>query len=127
MNRSTPAKCWYHGSPLELARLPAGSSVTPNRRLAMVFSHNPTLVPAYDDGGIRHDGKQPGYLYGVSVQLGGDDLISHPHTSMAADEDCLTTRELPLTLLCAVPLVPEECFSQVEWAVLQRLMERGGL
>ena len=47
-----PHECdeaWYHGSPLELALLRPGSTVTQDRRLAEVFSHKPAVVSVSDD------------------------------------------------------------------------------
>ena len=53
---------WYHGSPLQLKRLRAGSTITQDRDLARVFSHKPSLVSqgtpadraANPDEGVLH-------------------------------------------------------------------------
>ena len=42
---------WFHGSPLRLETLTTGSTITPLRDLARVFSHKPALVSLDDAGG----------------------------------------------------------------------------
>ena len=125
MNRLTSDTCWCHGSPLKLRRLRAGSSVAPNKGLAVAFSHHPTPVSVSDDGRVIHDGTELGYLYRLSVPVDPGDLVPHPRTKVAAGEEFLTTRELPLTLLGVVPPPCNECVSQRELAILRRLVDIG--
>ncbi|NLS79196.1 MAG: hypothetical protein GXY76_18260 [Chloroflexi bacterium] len=87
---------WYHGSPLELTILRAGSTITQDRALASAFSHKPTLLCIEDDGTIRHNGTQPGILYRIAEELGEGDMHPHPRTTMAPGLEWLTTRELRL-------------------------------
>jgi hypothetical protein len=107
-SRFTP---WFHGTPLELAILRAGSTITQYHRLAEVFSHKPTIVSAEDDGSIRHNGVAEGYIYLVTEQLQPGDVIPHPRTTMAPGWEWLTRRDLPLTKLGSVSLSPGEFFS----------------
>ena len=99
---------WFHGSPLELATLRVGSTITQYRRLAEVFSHKPAIVSAEDDGSIRHNGIAEGYLYLVADLQQPGDLIPHPSSSMSTGWEWLTTRELPVIRLGSVPILPEE-------------------
>jgi hypothetical protein len=126
MNSCVAGQCWYHGSPLKLRQLRAGSSVTRNRRLAIAFPHSPTLVSVWDDGRIKHNGTQLGYLYCISLPLDRDDLTPHPRSTMSAGQEFLTTRALPLTLLCVILPAPEEALSQDELMILRSRMDRGG-
>ena len=66
-NQST----WFHGSPLNLEKLCKGSSITQIEKLARVFSTKPTIVSVSDDGSIRHNGKEKGYIYKII------DIMSH--------------------------------------------------
>ena len=61
---------WYHGSPLHLTELAAGSTVTRWKALAEAFSHKPPMLE-YDhvNGPIRHNGKQEGFLYFIDEPL----------------------------------------------------------
>ncbi len=109
---------WYHGSPLELSELLAGSTITPDRDLARVFSHKPLLVSLEDQDGrilsIRHDGSLPGYLYGIDEEVGPEDVLPHPNSSMPAGLEWLTQRPLRLRLLEPTSPRPEETFSEQE-------------
>lgn len=103
---------WYHGSPAALYRLAAGSTVTPERDLARVFAHKPGLVELRDDGVLRHNGSQPGYLY-VVEGLARNDLQPHPRSTMPGHE-WLTRRELPLRLLERTDMQPQEMLTPAE-------------
>jgi hypothetical protein len=109
---------WYHGSPLRLEVLTAGSTVTPIRQLAQAFSHKPTLVSitvhvtdASRQVCIEHDGERDGYLYQVRVADPEVDLRQHPGSRMAPGEEMLATRALPLQFLCHLPVREERCES----------------
>ena len=94
---------WYHGSPLSLSVLAAGSTVTQWRALAEAFSHKPSRL-AYDSilGAIAHDGVLPGRLYVLDEPvILGTDLRPHPRTSMDPGVEWLTTRPLQLRLIAA--------------------------
>ncbi|NLE46750.1 MAG: hypothetical protein GX620_18725 [Chloroflexi bacterium] len=118
MNAECPGP-WYHGSPLELEVLRAGSTVTQECALARIFSHKPSLVSISDDGEIRHDGKQPGYLYEVVEEVRIDDVTPHPHTSIEPGKEWLTTRELRVSLLGTTSPAPEELLGEAEIKVLR--------
>jgi hypothetical protein len=96
---------WFHGSPLELTSLRAGSTVTPIPALAKAFAHKPSSlniqVHEDTDNGkrnieISHNGTKPGYLYRVAVNKPARDLAPHPGAVGAPGEEVLTTRELAL-------------------------------
>jgi hypothetical protein len=117
---------WYHGSPLKLTTLRKGSTITQKRELARIFSHKPTLVSVSDNGQIKHNGMVPGYLYIIVDKVQPNDVVPHPHTTMQAGDEWLTTRELHLQLLCASELVPSEQLTDDEYAALQeRLIKKG--
>lgn len=88
---------WYHGSPLELAVLRVGSTITQNRDLARVFSHKPSIVAFREHGGmLGHSGETPGHLYRVVAPVTAGDVHPHPTSSMHPGEEWLTDRELRL-------------------------------
>jgi hypothetical protein len=111
---------WYHGSPLRLEVLRAGSTVTRVRPLAEVFSHKPSIVCIEDDGTVRHDGRRPGWLHRVREEVGGGDVRPHPRSVMAPGKEWLTNRPLELELIGPVPVPPDELLSEEEAAGLRR-------
>lgn len=90
---------WYHGSPLLLEILAAGSTVTRNRELARVFASKPGVVSWEDDGSLRHNGHETGYLYELDEPLCAGDLRPHPRSTMPPGAEWLTQRSLRLRLL----------------------------
>lgn len=111
---------WYHGSPLELTTLLAGSTITQRRDLARIFSHKPTIVSFEDDGRIKHNGTAPGYLYIIDEEISPEDVEAHPRTTMGPGDEWLTHRELRLRLLGTVEPQPEEQFTAEELEELHR-------
>lgn len=89
---------WYHGSPVRLTILREGSTVTPSRTLAEVFSHKPSIVGIQDDGSINHNGKQRGFLYEV-VGADQSNVMLHPRSAMDPGLEWLTTRPLAVQLI----------------------------
>jgi hypothetical protein len=120
MNKEPSA--WYHGSPLRLARLRSGSTLTHDRRLAEVFSHKPTLVSVGDDGMVRHNGYAQGWLYAVSEDVRPEDVTPHPRSSMQPGQEWLTRRELSVALLGPVPITKDEILLEEEIQELSRRM-----
>jgi len=116
---------WYHGSPLKLAMLRAGSTITQDRELARVFSHKPPIVSMADDGALRHTGTTPGYLYRVDEAIGPEDVTPHPNSSMPPGAEWLTRRELRLALIGPTVVREEERLSEEKVAALRRRVERG--
>jgi len=114
------SKPWYHGSPLQLTVLRAGSTMTQRRDLARVFSHKPPLVSIGDDGLLQHNGTQPGYLYEIDEPVGPDDVVPHPRTTMGPGDELLTTRDLRLRLLGETTVHPEEYLSDAAVEALRR-------
>ena len=117
---SETEQVWYHGSPLQLRTLRAGSTVTMDMHLAEVFAHKPSLVSLADDGRVRHNGRQPGLLYRVAEALGPGDVTPHPQSSMPPGLEYLTTRDLALALIGPVPVRADELLSEAEAAELIR-------
>jgi len=113
---------WYHGSPLKLKTLRKGSTITQDRDLARVFSHKPTLV-SISESGIKHDGKETGFLYQTSENIKGNDVYPHPHSSMQEGKEWLTTRELRVELLGATKILEEERLTEEEIAKLKKIIE----
>ena len=116
---------WYHGSPLRLDTLARGSTVTRDRRVAEVFSHKPRLVSFEDDGQVRHDGREAGYLYQVAEPVGPADVEPHPRSTMPAGTEWLTTRPLRLACLGSPSSSPGELLSDEEVGALRRRGSRG--
>lgn len=114
---------WYHGSPLKLATLRVGSTITQSRHLATVFSHKPAIVCLEDDGTIRHNGDTPGYLYRIAEPLGAADVYPHPHSSMEPGLEWLTRRELALELVGPTAICAAERLTEEDIAALHRRQE----
>ena len=111
---------WYHGSPLELTTIRAGSTITQGRDLARVFSHKPPVVAMGDDGSLRHTGTMPGYLYRVAEPVGAEDVYPHPNSSMPPGAEWLTRRALRVALIGPTSVRNEERLSEQELAELRR-------
>ena len=114
---------WYHGSPLELTSIRAGSTITQDRDLARVFSHKPPIVSLDDDGSLRHTGTTSGYLYRVAEPVGAEDVYPHPHSSMPPGAEWLTRRALRVALIGPTVVRDEERLSEEQAADLRRRME----
>ncbi len=91
---------WYHGSPLTLHTLRAGSTITPFEQLAEAFSHKPTKLSIGDDGRICHNGILQGTLYAIDEEIvPGRDMLPHPRSTMGAEKEWITERPLRLRLI----------------------------
>ena len=115
---------WYHGSPLRLCTLQAGSTVTMDVHLAEAFSHKPSLVSLEDDGAVRHNSREPGLLYRVAEALGPGDVTPHPQSSMPPGLEYLTTRDLALALVGPVPIRADELLSEAAAELTRAAPER---
>ena len=91
-------KPWYHGSPLELEVLRAGSTVTQWKELARAFGAKPARLAYQDIGGpITHNGTEKGILYVIDEPVAvGVDMDQHPRTAMDKGAEFLTRRPLKL-------------------------------
>ena len=89
---------WFHGSPLELNVLAAGSTITRRRDVARIFSHKPTIVSFDDSGKLFHNGSVNGRLYEV-VDVEPEDVRPHPTSTMAESVEWLTNRDLRLRFI----------------------------
>jgi hypothetical protein len=102
--KMTHGGIWYHGSPLQLTVLRAGSTVTQWKELAEAFSHKPPLLSIGDDLSILHTGTQPGYLYRIAELVApGTDFYEHPRSTMGPNMEFLTTRPLRLERIAVLP------------------------
>jgi hypothetical protein len=110
---------WYHGSPLRLGELKVGSTITTDRQLARIFSHKPSIVSVDDDGTIKHNGTQPGYLYRIATSLDRGDVYPHPNSSMAPGKEWLTRRPLDLELIGTTAVREMERLTGAETAALR--------
>ncbi len=115
---------WYHGSPLKLAILCQGSTITPNPDLARAFSHKPTLLCITDEGRIQHNGTAPGFLYQIDEEIRPGDLEPHPRTTMEPGQEWLTTRDLRLSVVERVELTDNERLAEGEIEALRQRMRR---
>jgi hypothetical protein len=97
---------WFHGSPLRLEVLRVGSTITPLRDLARVFSHKPALVSLDEVEGVlqlKHSGSRPGWLYRV-LDVTESMVYPHPRSTMPAGYEWLT--RVDLRLECIEPTTP---------------------
>lgn len=68
--------------------------------MAEAFSHQPSGLGYDDDGLIRHNGIEKGYLYIVDEQIVVDvDVYQHPTTTMDLNAEFLTKRPLKVRLI----------------------------
>lgn len=120
-----PNHSWYHGSPHKLISLREGSTITQKRELARIFSHKPAIVSVSDDGQIKHNGTQLGYLYAIEDKIQPEDVVPHPQTTMEVGDEWLTTRELRLKLLCTTEPVSGELLSGKDITALLSAADSG--
>ncbi len=113
---------WYHGSVLSLTVLREGSSITQNPKLAEAFSHKPTLVSISDEGGIKHNGTAPGFIYRIAEDIEPGDIRPHPASTMDEADEWLSNRELRLDLIGPVELSDAERLTGEEIAELRERM-----
>ena len=99
---------WYHGSPLPLTVLRAGSTFTQDRTLARVFSHKPAIVNREEDGNVLHTGTLPGFLYRIAEPVLPDDLLPHPTSTLPDGLEWLTLRNFTLECIEATMPLPSE-------------------
>ncbi len=117
---------WYHGSQQELTVLRIGSSITQDRDIARVFSHQPTISTVEDDGTHRHNGTTPGYLHIVDEPITADDVEPHPHPINTSKWEWLTKREIKVRLIEQPALRAEELLTQEDIGALRRRQQRVG-
>ena len=110
---------WFHGSPLELTVLRAGSTITQDVDLARIFSHRPRVVARDDTGKLWHNGSGSGWLYEV-VGVEDGDVYQHPETTMQPGEEWLTRRDLDLKRLGPTQIVGGELLSDADVEELRR-------
>lgn len=114
-DHSTP---WYHGSPLRIDILRAGSTITQNLDLARIFSHKPIVVSVDEEEGIKHNGQKPGFLYRIGEKMSPADVRPHPRSIMDPGAEWFTTRPLHLDLVCPTQVTEEEQLAEQEIAEL---------
>jgi hypothetical protein len=117
------AQAWYHGSPLQLAVLLPGSTITRDRELARIFSYKPTIVSQeFNDRGeriIKHTGQTPGFLYRIAETINPADVLPHPHTTMGPGQEWLINRALQVEMLELTLIIDNERLSDEEIAALR--------
>ena len=98
---------WFHGSPIKLRNLKAGSSITPFMEIAKAYSHKPERLElsVVEDTvrnqihvEVKHDGRRPGFIYQVMIA----DLkeLRKPDENLGPlGEEMVTTREMSLMLI----------------------------
>ena len=100
-----PDGVWYHGSNKIFSELRANSTITPWKELAEAFSHRPSCLEYDDNGVIRHNGTEKGYVYMIDEPVVvGADLYQHPRTTMDEKAEFLTKRPLKVRLLYRVEI-----------------------
>ena len=92
---------WYHGSNEIFTELKTNSTITQWRELAEAFSHKPSGLGYDDDGIIKHNGIEKGYLYIIDESITvGIDIYQHPRTTMDKNAEFLTKRPLKVKMIC---------------------------
>jgi hypothetical protein len=104
---------WFHGSPLSLDTLAAGSSITRSRAVAEAFSHRPTCLGIGDEDRpitICHNGTEQGMLYVVDEPVGEEDVRPHPRSvAPTLGFEWLTNRPLRLRKVADLRLDEPPC------------------
>ncbi len=91
---------WFHGSNQRFTVLKKGSTITQWQALAEAFSHKPSSLSYEDNGIIKHNGTEYGYLYVIDEPIViGTDIYPHPRTSMDKNAEFLTGRDLKVKLV----------------------------
>ena len=94
---------WYHGSNNIFSKLRIGSTIPQWKELAEAFSHQPSFLEYDDNGVIRHNGTEKGYLYIIDEPIAiGVDIYRHPRTTMDENAEFLTKRPLKVRMICAL-------------------------
>jgi hypothetical protein len=123
------ARAWFHGSPHQLAELHPGSTITQDRALAEAFSHKPSLVSdaRHEPGGaLRHDGRQPGWLYAIDEPVGEQDVAPVPGSTIGSGAEWLTTRPLRLRRIGRIRVTPAELLTKEDAAAPRRRSRAAG-
>lgn len=95
-----PYGIWYHGSNKKFQILREGSTITQWKELAEAFSHQPSGLGYDDNGVIKHNGTEKGYLYIIDEVIEvGVDIYQHPTTIMDLNAEFLTKRPLMVRLI----------------------------
>jgi hypothetical protein len=122
------ARPWYHGSPLRLEVLRAGSSITQLINLVRAFSHKPALMSVNNETSIKHNGTQPGFLYVVDEVLTPDDVFPLDHPANASQWEWITRHDVRLRLLEETRVRAEDVLSETEIeTLLKKQAEKGAL
>ncbi len=96
---------WFHGSNQKFAVLKKGSTITQWQALAEAFSHKPRGLSYEDNGIIKHNGTEYGYLYVIDESIVvGIDIYPHPKSSMDKNAEFLTKRDLKVKLIKELPV-----------------------
>jgi len=114
---------WFHGSPSRFGVLRKGSTITQDRELARVFSHDPSLVSLSDDRIFKHDGKKPGFLYRIAEDITPYDVQPHPHSTMPEGKEWITTRDLKVELIGLTVIVAGETLTDEEITKLKQQLQ----
>jgi hypothetical protein len=118
---------WYHGSPLELTVLRAGSSITQDSDIARIFSHKPALMGGPHDGvRFKHTGTADGYLYRVAEPVTAADVAPHPHPVNRDKWEWLIQREVRVELIERTHPREEERYTDEEIAEIRRMQALSG-
>ena len=114
---------WYHGSPENLTILQKGSWITQFKEMAKAFSHKPKLISLSDDGlHVKHDGRQPGFLYMVSEAVAPEDVTYLRNTGQTHWQ---TQRDLQVALVAALPIDDPPQLDEEEVAELLKDVPEG--
>jgi hypothetical protein len=109
-------RTWYHGSPVRLETVRKGSAVSRHKRVAMAFSHKPSIVSMSEHGNVKHNGRTPGFLYRVEETVGPDDVCPYPGSSEHEAWEWLTKRDLEVSLIGRTTARRDELLSR--WQVV---------
>ena len=104
---------------MRLEKLCKGSSITQLEKLVRAFSTKPAVVSVSDDGSIRHNGMEKGYIYKIIGTVKPDDVYKHPATTMDEGWECITRKDFRLEFLYEYERTPDDILSEYEIKTLR--------
>ena len=104
---------------MRLEKLCKGSSITQLEKLVRAFSTKPAVVSVSDDGSIRHNGMEKGYIYKIIDTVTPDDIYIHPKTKIDESWEWITRKEFRLEFLYEYESIPDDTLSEDEISTLR--------
>lgn len=73
---------------------------------------------------IKHDVKEPGYLYHIAENIEPEDVCPNPNSSLEPCKEMLSKRDLKVELLCPTQILDKERLREEEISELELKREK---